>query len=159
MTAHQEQTNKEVKITPKLIEQALQHGVGDESKDLIIKCIQQKYGMDFELVGQYKTEFENYLRELLNESAEIIIARMKSMAQDAKLASAASAKKTVKRFSDNVHFLFCDQCYWSASLLTSTFKLRCGLCNTELKCALPIGANEEFRYELDDKRGLVLFFS
>lgn len=112
--------------------------------------------MEFELVGQYKTEFENYLREVLNESAETIIARIRSIAEDSKR---AAAKVAVKRLSDTVHFLFCDQCLWSASLLTATFELKCMSCGSELKCALPISSNEAFNYEVNSKRGLALSFS
>jgi hypothetical protein len=145
----------QLKITPAIIEQALQADLGPEAKKLVIQCIQLKYGMDFELVGQYKTEFENYLRELLRESAEIIIARIRSVIEDSKRASISSSSK---RLSDTVHFLFCDRCYWSASLLTTTFELKCMSCNSELKCALPISPNEAFRYEVNSKRGLALFF-
>ncbi|AFU60228.1 hypothetical protein Ngar_c33130 [Candidatus Nitrososphaera gargensis Ga9.2] len=152
----------ELKITPAIIEQALQFDLGPEAKKLVIQCIQQKYGMDFELVGQYKTEFENYLRELLHESAEVIIARIESAIEDSKrraLTMSTTTPPSSKRLSDTVHFLFCDQCYWSASLLTTTFELKCMSCNSELKCALPISSNEAFRYEINSKRGLALFFS
>ena len=148
----------ELKITPAIIEQALQFDLGPEAKKLVIQCIQQKYGMDFELVGQYKTEFENYLRELLHESAEVIIARIKSAIEDSKRASTSTTPSS-KRLSDTVHFLFCDQCCWSASLLKATFELKCMSCNSELKCALPISSNEAFTYEINSKRGLALFFS
>lgn len=159
LTTQQKHTNNvnEVKITAALIEQALQFDLGADAKKLVIQCIQQKYGMDFELVGEYKTEFENYLREVLNESAEIIIARIRSIAEDSK--RAAASQVTVKRLSDTVHFLFCDRCYWSASLLTVTFELKCMSCGSKLSCALPISSNETFSYEVTSKRGLALFFS
>lgn len=83
-------TDNEPKITSAAIEQAMQYDVGTEAKKLIMQYIQQKYGMDFELVGQYRKEFENYLREVLHESAEIIIARIRSIIQDSK-----------KNFGDN----------------------------------------------------------
>ena len=97
MTAQQEISNKtcggnsnnttttnEPKITSVAIEQALQYDVGTEAKKLIMQYIQQKYGMEFELVGQYRKEFENYLREVLHESAEIIIVRIRSIIEDSK---------------------------------------------------------------------------
>jgi hypothetical protein len=154
----------EAKITPAIIEQALQCGLGPEAKKLIIQCIQQKYGMDFELVGQYKTEFENYLRELLDGSAEVIITRIRSVIEDSKrtFATPQAKRRNIpyrKRMSPTVHFLFCDICFWSASLLTTTFEMRCKSCNRELKCALPISSNEAFTYEVSNKRGLSLSFS
>jgi hypothetical protein len=77
-------TANEPKIMSAAIEQARQYDVGTEAKKLIMQYIQQKYGMDFELVGQYQKEFENYLREVLHDSAEIIIARIRSIIQDSK---------------------------------------------------------------------------
>jgi hypothetical protein len=183
MTAQQENSNKtggsnsggnsndttttnEPKITSAAIEQALQYDVGTEAKKLIMQCIQQKYGMEFELVGQYRKEFENYLREVLHESAEIIIARIRSIIEDSKRTLARTTSSTVyhnaataKRLSDSVHFLFCDQCFWSASSLSRTFELKCMSCGSELKCALAISQNEVFAYELDHKRGLTIYFS
>ena len=183
MTAQQEHSNKtggsnsggnsnntttanEPKITSAAIEQALQYDVGTEAKKLIMQYIQQKYGMDFELVGQYRKEFENYLREVLHESAEIIIARIRSIIEDSKRTLATTTSTTVyrnaptaKRLSDSVHFLLCDQCFWSASSLSRTFELKCMSCGSELKCALPISQNEVFAYELDHKRGVTIYFS
>lgn len=184
MTAQQEHSNKtggsnsvgnsnnntttanEPKITSAAIEQALQYDVGSEAKKLIMQYIQQKYGMDFELVGQYQKEFENYLREVLHESAEIIIARIRSIIQDSKRTLATTTSSTVyrnaataKRLSDSVHFLFCDQCFWSASSLSRTLELKCMSCGSELKCALPISQNELYAYELDHKRGVTIYFS
>jgi hypothetical protein len=159
-------TDNEPKITSAAIEQALQYDVGTEAKKLIMQYIQQKYGMDFELVGQYRKEFENYLREVLHESAEIIIARIRIIIQDSKRTLATTTSSTVyrnaataKRLSDSVHFLFCDQCFWSASSLSRTFELKCMSCGSELKCALPISQNEVFAYELDHKRGITIYFS
>ncbi len=160
-------TANEPKITSAAIEQALQYDVGTEAKKLIMQYIQQKYGMDFELVGQYRKEFENYLREVLHESAEIIIARIRSTIQDSKRTLATTTTSstvyrnaaTAKRLSDNVHFLFCDQCFWSASSLSRTFELKCMSCGSELKCALPISQNELYAYELDHKRGVTIYFS
>jgi hypothetical protein len=160
---HQQRNIREPKITSAIIEQALKY-VGEEAKMLIMQHIRQKYGMDFTFVGEYKKEFENYLRETFYESAEIIIARIKSIVEDStkSLATAPSSMSTVltsKRVSKSVHFLFCDQCFWSASLLTTGFEQRCMSCGTELKCALPISSNEIFSYEIDNKRGITLSFS
>jgi len=157
-------TANEPKITSAAIEQALQYDIGTEAKKLIMQYIQQKYGMDFELVVQYRKEFENYLREVLHESAEIIIARIRSIIQDSKrtcnnIINSNRNAATAKRLSDNVHFLFCDQCFWSASLLSRMFELKCMSSGSEPKCALPISQNEVFAYELDHKRGVTIYFS
>lgn len=163
-------TTNERKITSAAIEQALQYDVGTEAKKLIIQYIQQKYGMDFELVEQYQKEFENYLREVLHESAEIVIARIRSIIKDSKrslVTRKTSSWPTVHcnssskkgRLSDSVHFLFCDHCFWSASSLSRVFELKCMVCGSELKCALPISQTEAFEYELDHKRGITIFFS
>ncbi len=151
---------REPRITSAIVEQALQY-IGDEAKMLIMQHIRQKYGMDFEFVGEYKTEFENYLRETFYESAEIIIARIRSIIEDLKknLALASISTARAKRVSNSVHFLFCDRCFWSASLLTTAFEQKCMSCGSELKCALPISPNEMFTYEISDKRGLTLSFS
>jgi hypothetical protein len=163
-------TTNEQKMTSVAIEQALQYDVGTEAKKLIIQYIQQKYGMNFELVEQYQKEFENYLREILHESAEIVIARIRSIIEDSKrslVTKKTSSSPTVhrnsastkRRLSDSVHFLFCDHCFWSASSLSRVFELKCMVCGSELKCALPISQTEAFEYELDHKRGVTIYFS
>ncbi len=160
---HQQRNNREPQITSAVIEQALEY-VGEEAKMLIMQHICRKYGMDFAFVGEYKKEFENYLRETFYESAEIIISRINSIIEGslkslATAHSSSSAVATAKRVSKSVHFLFCDQCFWSASLLTAGFEQRCMSCGNELKCALPISPNEVFSYEIDNKRGITLSFS
>ncbi len=158
-------TNEPKKIISAAIDEALQHDVGPEAKKLIMQYIEQKYGMDFNLIEQYREEFENYLREVLHESAEIIIARIRSIIEDSKRSSMTTTSRvnrkatTVKRLSNTVHFLFCDHCFWSASSLSGTFELKCMSCGSELKCALPISQTEVFTYELDHKRGLSMYFS
>lgn len=163
-------TTNEQKITSAAIEQALQYDVGTEAKKLIIQYIQQKYGMDFELVELYQKEFENYLREVLHESAEIVIARIRRIIEDSKRSLVTkrtpfssivhrNSASTKRRLSDSVHFLFCDHCFWSASSLSRVFELKCMLCGSELKCALPISHTEAFEYELDHERGITIYFS
>lgn len=164
MTEHQQQHGKhnaqEPEITSAIIEEALQY-VSGEAKKLIMQHIHQKYGIDFAFVGEYKTEFENYLRETFYESAEIIISRIRSVIEESKktIITTSSPSFVVKRAPNSVHFLFCDQCFWSASLLTSTFEQKCLSCGSELKCALPISPNEAFTLEINDKRGVTLSFS
>lgn len=61
--------------TLEIIEKALGL-VGDESKSVILNYVQEKYGMDPDSLVAYRDEFENYLREVLGDSAEIIAARI-----------------------------------------------------------------------------------
>lgn len=145
------------RITSEIIEKSLDC-VGTEAKKLIMKHIEEKYGMDFAYLGEYKTEFQNYLRETFYESAEIIIAQIRSTLEDATVSKTIRAKR-IQRSAKNVHFLFCDNCLWSASVLASSFELRCMACSTELKCAMPISENESFTFEVSDKRGITMSFT
>jgi hypothetical protein len=159
----QRQSIHNSKVTLKVIEEALQY-VGADAKKLILRYLEEKYGMDFQLVGEYRVEFENYLRETLRESAEIIISRINNIMTNSRLLvepSSTSASGMSKTDSSpyNAYFLFCDQCFWSASLLRATFEQKCMSCGDELKCAIPICQKEIFRYEVNAKRGLTLSFS
>jgi hypothetical protein len=157
--SEQEHNNiNEPQVTSIIVEQALQYA-GTEAKDLIMQHIHDKYGLNFEFVGEYKTEFENYLRETLHESAEIIITKIRSITEDSKKLSATPYVYPSKRFSNSVYFMFCDRCFWTASLLTATFEQKCMSCGSEIKCALPISPGETFSYEISNKRGVTLSFS
>lgn len=157
MTEQYVDNKLDTQLTSAVVDQALQY-VGDDAKKLIKEHIRRKYGLDFALVGEYKTEFENYLRETFFESAEIIILKIRSVLENSRKGIVA-AKPTLNRISRKVSFLFCDQCFWSASVLNESFDSRCMSCNNEIKCALPISSNEVFSYELNDKRGITLYFS
>lgn len=50
--------------------------VGCESKSVILNYIQERYGMNPDLLVTYRAEFANYLREVLGDSADIIAARI-----------------------------------------------------------------------------------
>jgi hypothetical protein len=158
LSEQQHNNFNEPQVTSAIVEQALQYA-GTEAKDLIMQHIREKYGLNFEFVGEYKTEFENYLRETLRESAEIIITRIRSIIENPKQVSAKPFVYPSKRFSNSVHFVFCDQCFWTASLLTATFEQKCVSCGSEIKCALPISPGETFSYEISNKRGVTLSFS
>lgn len=49
---------------------------GGESKKVILGYIQKKYGMDMDALARYRGEFANYLREILGDSADIIVERI-----------------------------------------------------------------------------------
>lgn len=117
MTEQYLDNKQEAQLTAAVVDQALQY-VGGEAKKLIMEHVKRKYGLDFSLVGEYKTEFENYLRETFFESAEIIILRIRSVLEDSRKGVRA-AKPTLNRISRKVSFLFCDKCFWSASVLSN----------------------------------------
>jgi hypothetical protein len=56
--------------------------LGDESKSVILNYVREKYGMDPDSLVAYRGEFENYLREVLGDSAEIIAARITRALQE-----------------------------------------------------------------------------
>lgn len=58
-----------------IIENALDL-VGSESKNVILSYIQQKYDMDLNALAIYKDEFTNYLREVLGDSADLVISKI-----------------------------------------------------------------------------------
>lgn len=67
--------------TLQIIEKALGL-LGDESKSVILNYVQERYGMDPDSLVAYRDEFENYLREVLGDSAEIIAARITRALQE-----------------------------------------------------------------------------
>jgi hypothetical protein len=50
--------------------------VGEESKNVILNYIQERYQMDLNSLFTHRAEFINYLEEMLGDSAEIISARI-----------------------------------------------------------------------------------
>jgi hypothetical protein len=49
---------------------------GKQSKEIILRYISYKYGLDSYSLAKYKDEFANYLREILGHSADLIIDRI-----------------------------------------------------------------------------------
>lgn len=64
-----------------VIENALEL-VGSECKSVILSYIQQRYDMDLNALVQYKDEFTNYLREMLGDSADLVISRINTALKD-----------------------------------------------------------------------------
>ncbi|AIF82475.1 hypothetical protein NTE_00393 [Candidatus Nitrososphaera evergladensis SR1] len=58
-----------------VIESALEL-IGKGSKQVILDYLNVRYGMNTKLIVDYKDEFENYLRETIGDSAEIIISKI-----------------------------------------------------------------------------------
>lgn len=50
--------------------------VGRQAKDIIINYLDYKYGLTVDSVLSHKQEFDNYLREILGESAGIVLTRI-----------------------------------------------------------------------------------
>lgn len=141
---------------------------GKGSKQVVLDYLNVRYGMKMDLVLQFKEEFENYLRETLGHSAEIIISKINENLRSAGLlltttaatASHGEKKKNGKgRIADIVHFLICDSCFWCASVLREDgYESRCQSCGTQIASAIPVMHNERFAYEVDKKRGITLSF-
>lgn len=129
---------------------------GKGSKQVILDYLKTRYGMNDADLIQYKAEFENYLRETLGSSAEIIISRI-----DERLCERAGKKEAggeKKRISGGVDFLICDKCFWCASLLKSGYESKCMSCGSPIISAIPVMPNEKFLVEVDEKRGVTLSF-
>ncbi|WP_337862735.1 hypothetical protein [Nitrososphaera sp.] len=155
-----------------IIDSALDHA-GKGSKQVVLDYLHVRYGMNVDLVLQFKEEFENYLRETLGHSAEIIISRINENLRNAASLAAEEAapsregkkEKTTKeeedlrsRIADVVHFLICDSCFWCASILRERYESRCQSCGREITSAIPVMHNERFVYEVDKRRGITLSF-
>jgi hypothetical protein len=144
-----------------IIESALDLA-GKGSKQVIINYLQMRYGMNTDLIVQYKTEFENYLRETLGSSAEIIISRIdEKLRHDDKAGTfldKESRFKKTSRISACADFLICDNCFWCASLLRSGYESKCMSCGSPIISAIPVMHNEKFLVEVDKKRGVTLSF-
>lgn len=182
---------------------------GKQSKDIILNYIEYRYGLSADSIAKHKDEFENYIREILGESAEIIISRINRSLKESgekkqenqgevgdepsrcctdgvrqdnilpstgstveeaggqqqqqtllleKRQSARGAGKKRTRLSDKIHFLICDNCFWSASFLTLNYQLKCMTCSHDILSAVPIASKESFTMDMDPKRGISLFF-
>jgi hypothetical protein len=130
-----------------IIESALDLAGG--SKQVIIDYLRRKYDMNTDSILQYKTEFENYLRETLGNSADIIISRIDKL---------GSSDKKVQKVSNSANFVICDNCFWCASCLSGIYESKCLSCGRPIISATPIVRNETFMVEVDKKRGITLSF-
>lgn len=126
---------------------------GKGSKQVILDYLKIRYGMNDADLVQYKAEFENYLRETLGSSAEIIISKI-----DERLHAAKKETGGQKRIFAGVDFLICDKCFWCASLLRSGYESECMSCGSPIISAIPVMPNEKFLVEVDKKRGITLSF-
>ncbi len=162
-----------------LIESALELS-GKGTKQIILDYLNARYGMDRDLIVQYKDEFENYLRETLGDSAEIIISKIEenlyknssandnngnhhphhdngsTTANEQKGAHCSKSQRT--RITGVVHFLICDNCFWCASIFGERFESICVSCGSRIVSAVPVMSNEKFLVEVDKKRGISLSF-
>ena len=146
--------NNESAEVMQVIESALDLA-GKGSKQVILDYLKARYGMNDADLIRYKAEFENYLRETLGNSAEIIISKIDERLGERTAKKEASGEK--KRIS-GVDFLICDKCFWCASLLKSGYESKCMSCGSPIISAIPVMANEKFLVEVDEKRGVTLSF-
>lgn len=151
-----------------VIESALELS-GKGTKQIILDYINARYGMDRQLIVEYKDEFENYLRETLGDSAEIIISKIdENLYKKTSYASNSNSdqnghkkshgKSQKVRIASVVHFLICDNCFWCASILSERFESLCMSCGSKIVSAVPVMNNEKFLVEVDKKRGISLSF-
>lgn len=161
-----------------VIESALELS-GKGTKQIILDYLNARYGMNRELIVQYKDEFENYLRETLGDSAEIIISKIEENLykkssnsnnsdhhlhknDDGSVAAneqkSPHGKSQMRRVANAVHFLICDNCFWCASILNDRFESICVSCGSKILSAVPVMNNEKFLVEVDKKRGISLSF-
>lgn len=159
-----------------VIESALELS-GKGTKQIILDYLNARYGMNRELIVQYKDEFENYLRETLGDSAEIIISKIEenlykksstnnnnhhhnngNNTETANEQKRSHGKAQHRRLANVVHFLICDNCFWCASILNERFESMCMSCGNKILSAVPVMNNEKFLVEVDKKRGISLSF-
>ena|ERR671919_2243544 len=63
------------------------------------------------------------------------------------------------RISDEVSFLICRSCFWCASYLSPDFTFtKCPSCIEGNIESLPIAENEDYRFNIDWKRGITMEF-
>lgn len=144
------------------IESALS-GLGEEARKIILEHIKEKYGMNIELILQYREEFANYLREIIGDSAEIIIGRLDKAVPKAQYGHTDSGiaeplKILAEKVPGGVFFVMCEYCFWCATLLRYRSRPRCHACNKRIRDAVPISSGESFGVNIDGKRGLTLSF-
>ncbi len=146
--------------TLKLIESALDLA-GKESKQVILEYLKMRYGMDLDSIVKYRHEFENYLRETIGFSAEIVISKINDgldKINNIRIENEKTRYTATARISENVSFLICDNCFWCASVLTAIYESKCQSCGRQILSSVPIMNNERFIVEADRKRGVTLSF-
>lgn len=145
-----------------IIESALDLA-GKGSKQVILDYMELRYGMNTDLIVQYREEFENYLRETLGSSAEIIISKIDEKLRGPNVMAGTILDKEsrpgqARRLSDCADFLICDNCFWCASLLKRGYESKCMSCGSPIISAIPVMHNEKYLVEVDKKRGVTLSF-
>lgn len=137
------------------------------SKHVILDYLKMRYGMNTHLIVQYKDEFENYLRETLADSAEVIISKinenLKRINDDNVGFGTASSEESRDKKQNGqaervIHFLICDNCFWCASVLKESYELKCQVCGAQISSTVPVIHNEKFLVDVDSKRGITLSF-
>lgn len=145
---------------------------GKGSKQVILDYLNVRYGMDTKLIVEYKDEFENYLRETLGDSAEIIISKIDSTLyeftnngnghnhhnKNNNAVLQEQKRSRSRRITDVIHFLICDNCFWCASILGERYESKCLSCGSQIVSSVPVMSNEKFIVEVDKKRGISLSF-
>jgi hypothetical protein len=63
------------------------------------------------------------------------------------------------RENSRVQFGVCSTCYWCASIFTTDVFSACPSCRRETLDFMPISRDENYSFEYDEKRGMVLDFA
>ncbi|MGI0019985.1 MAG: hypothetical protein ACREAY_05905 [Nitrososphaera sp.] len=126
---------------------------GKGSKQIILDYLKVRYGMNADLIVQYRDEFENYLRETIGDSAEVIISKINDG-----LCKSSSDKQQARRTPEVANFLICDSCFWCASVLKENYESKCQACGRQITSAIPVMHDEQFAVDVDKKRGITVSF-
>jgi hypothetical protein len=62
------------------------------------------------------------------------------------------------RRTSGVYFVLCGSCYWCASSFRSDAFAACPSCRNEELDLMPISTDENYVFDYDEKRGIVLDF-
>jgi hypothetical protein len=129
--------------------------VGNESREVILSYIENRYGVERDSIAEHKDEFYNYLRETLDSSAEIIISKINQALEQNNCAQKGAQQS--KRISSDIRFLICNSCFWCASQLSSQFEQTCPSCGQCITESTSISVNELYKFDYHPEHGIIEF--
>lgn len=56
------------------------------------------------------------------------------------------------------YFVICGSCFWCASDLCGGRVKECPACGSDMVESIPLAPREKYRFDLDDKRGMIIDF-
>jgi hypothetical protein len=88
-----------------------------------------------------------------------------SISQAANNNDIADSVRGKTRISDEINSIICQSCFWCASYISTTLTTsdsisitKCPSCIKGNIESIPIARNEDYRYEYDTKRGIIMKF-